>query len=78
MLEPGVQDMHLHCSIVHEFLEDKPFYEALSYTWGDAKNRRNIFLDGHIYSITRNLEIALLYLRRSDGVRTLWVDALCI
>ncbi|CZR67422.1 uncharacterized protein PAC_17321 [Phialocephala subalpina] len=77
-LEPGVRDADIHCSLVHTFLEDKPPYEALSYTWGDAKKRRDIFMDGHRFSITTNLEIALRYLRRSDEARTLWVDALCI
>ncbi|KAF4624621.1 hypothetical protein G7Y89_g13548 [Cudoniella acicularis] len=77
-LEPGVRDADLHCSLVHKFLEGKPPYEALSYTWGDAKKRRDNFVDGYIFSITTNLEIALRYLRRSDEARTLWVDALCI
>jgi hypothetical protein len=77
-LEPGVRDADIHCSLVHEFLKDKPPYEALSYTWGDAKKRRDIFMDGHIFSITTNLEIALRYLRKSDEARMLWVDALCI
>ncbi|KAF8848188.1 HET-domain-containing protein [Acephala macrosclerotiorum] len=77
-LQPGVGDAHLHCSLVHTFLEGKPCYEALSYAWGDAKDRRDIFMDGHIFSITASLATALRHLRRSDEVRTLWVDALCI
>jgi hypothetical protein len=77
-LAPGVQDAEIHCSLVHASLEDKPSYEALSYTWGDARNKRDIWIHRHAFSITVNLEIALQHLRRPNETRTLWVDAVCI
>jgi hypothetical protein len=77
-LAPGVQDAELHCNLVHALLKDKPSYEALSYTWGDGRNRRGILMDGYTFSITVNLKIALRHLRRPNEMRTLWVDALCI
>lgn len=53
-------------------------YDALSYTWGDASYRRFIHLNGKRVPVTANLWNALRYLRRTDSVRVVWVDALCI
>lgn len=54
------------------------FYEALSYTWGDAAGKVSIKLDGHPFEVTRNLSGALRRLRSKKGYRYLWVDAICI
>ncbi|OAP56816.1 hypothetical protein AYL99_08928 [Fonsecaea erecta] len=64
--------------MVHASLKDKPRYEALSYTWGDTSNKRDICMNGHRFPITLNLHIAFQHLREQNGARTLWVDALCI
>ncbi|KAI1417224.1 HET-domain-containing protein [Hypoxylon sp. FL1857] len=54
------------------------FYEALSYTWGDATGKVTIKLDGCPFEVTRNLAAALRRLRAKRGCRFLWVDAICI
>ncbi|XXH05736.1 hypothetical protein Hte_012172 [Hypoxylon texense] len=54
------------------------FYEALSYTWGDATGKVTIKLDGCPFEVTRNLAAALRRLRARRGYRYLWVDAVCI
>jgi hypothetical protein len=60
-------------------LEQSPSsYEALSYTWGDAKQTVDVELGGCVFPVTLNLDSALRALRRPSEVRTLWVDAVCI
>ena len=56
----------------------QPEYEALSYVWGDDEPAKSITLDGTETSITPNLHSALIHLRSTDIVRTIWVDAICI
>jgi hypothetical protein len=34
--------------------------------------------EGAVFSVTQNLEIALWHLRRTDELRVLWIDAVCI
>ena len=56
-------------------------YVALSYTWGDATNTRNIIVNGHQVAIGANLESALQALRRKPAIKSgykLWADAICI
>ena len=40
-------------------LEEKPVYEALSYTWGDPEVTRPIWVNGVEMDVTLNLEVAL-------------------
>lgn len=51
-------------------------YEALSYTWGDQKNRLDIVINGQTTAVGRNLHAALNLFRNSEVL--LWVDAVCI
>jgi len=57
-------------------------YIALSYVWGDPRDRHDILLNGHRFSVTSNLYQALLYLRDSVEVYQMklhvWADAICI
>ncbi|KAI4192055.1 MAG: hypothetical protein LQ346_004508 [Caloplaca aetnensis] len=55
-----------------------PVYEALSYAWGDSTDKYNIYVDRLPFPITRNLDVALRYLRKPDEPRRLWIDAICI
>jgi hypothetical protein len=59
-------------------LDDPLPFEALSYTWGNPDAHIPIKLDGQLVKITKNLDLALQYLRLDHAPRTLWVDALCI
>ncbi|TVY87027.1 Heterokaryon incompatibility protein 6,OR allele, partial [Lachnellula willkommii] len=68
----------IKCRFTVALLDDRPDYEALSYTWGDANDTRSIEVEDNAISITSNLHLALQYLRLEDEERTLWVDALCI
>ncbi|PSN60059.1 HET-domain-containing protein, partial [Corynespora cassiicola Philippines] len=81
---PGQDDQMVVCTLKSVSLDDEPFYEALSYHWGDPgicrpvivyseKEQRNCMLD-----VTRNLEAALRHLRFPGHSRTIWIDAICI
>jgi len=47
------------CSLQVAMLEEKPVYEALSYTWGDPEVTRPIWVNGVEMDVTLNLEVAL-------------------
>ncbi|KAI1742716.1 heterokaryon incompatibility protein-domain-containing protein [Xylaria scruposa] len=68
----------IHVSLSIASLENQPTYEALSYCWGDASDKRLIFCDGRPFPVGQNLEEALRHLRQSEGARILWIDAICI
>lgn len=56
-------------------------YVALSYTWGNPADRKDICVDGEIVKVQSNLEAALRALRDKEPMRSgykVWVDALCI
>ncbi|KAF4631965.1 hypothetical protein G7Y89_g6164 [Cudoniella acicularis] len=82
-LEPAkLEDRYnlISCSLQHVRLHElsEP-YEALSYTWGDAKDQQfDISCNGVTMTVRRNLLWALQRLRLNDKVRTIWIDALCI
>jgi hypothetical protein len=59
-------------------LKAHPKYTALSYTWGDSPNRRQISVDGKPFSVTENLDAALRHIRHDTKPLKLWIDAICI
>ncbi|KAK4465092.1 heterokaryon incompatibility protein 6,OR allele [Cladorrhinum samala] len=73
----GLEDP-LTCGLETFHLNQLPPYEALSYCWGDQKEKHEIILDGSKFEVATNLHSALLRLRLHDKPRLLWVDALCI
>jgi hypothetical protein len=77
-IQPGSFFSPINCVLKHEFLKDEPFFEALSYVWGNAQETVPILLNGHVFNLTTNLEFALQHLRLEEGVRTFWIDAICI
>jgi hypothetical protein len=71
-------DPMVKCEIVVRQFDNKPQYEALSYTWGRGEENIDILLDGKVHQVQENLWLALRRLRLRTGVRFLWVDAICI
>ena len=65
-------------SLFSASLEHKPYYEAISYIWGDPKKRKEIRCGDQLVTVPENLHDALRHLQCTDRVRTLWVDAICI
>lgn len=70
----------LECYCSQYELDNAPPFEALSYTWSGPESNANvtILFNGEETSIGANLANALLRLRRDDGTRLVWADALCI
>jgi hypothetical protein len=62
--------------ITHDF-EHKPFYRAVSYTWGPPSPTRQITIDGHSLTVRENL---WQFLNSAHNLRAtwLWIDQICI
>ncbi|KAK3357967.1 heterokaryon incompatibility protein-domain-containing protein [Lasiosphaeria hispida] len=71
-------DAPISCSLRVVDLDKDPRYEALSYCWGDAKITADILVENTVLPVTTNLVAALRQLRRADGEREMWIDAICI
>lgn len=77
-LQPGSFDDELRCTLRNVSLDDDPEYHALSYTWGDPTNKKPVLIDGSTFNVTVNLYDALQHFQNASGLRTFWIDALCI
>jgi hypothetical protein len=66
------------CRLTAVYADNRPPYEALSYSWGDAHDKRAITLNGYSFQVTSSLHCALKYLRYADRERQFWVDTVCI
>lgn len=79
-LLPGSKIDAIHCQMdVVDFTEEYSDYSALSYCWGSpTQGIQKIYIDGCEFSVLRNLYHALVALRRPNGKRRLWIDAICI
>src|ERR1700748_432835 len=62
-------------SLVHASLDEKPAFDALSYTWGRPPFEHYILIEGHKFDIGPNLNGALRQLRGVNTSRALWIDA---
>lgn len=77
-LLPGAPDSPLTAKLVEVDLSKKPFYDAISYTWGDDTSTTTITFDNTHVNIRHNLVNALRQLRRHGQTTPLWIDALSI
>jgi Heterokaryon incompatibility protein (HET) len=68
----------VQCKLTKCSLNDNPTYYALSYVWGDPTVTQDIVVNGTTFAATVNLVAALEFVSKSDGSRSLWVDAICI
>ncbi|KAI3320689.1 heterokaryon incompatibility protein-domain-containing protein [Xylariaceae sp. AK1471] len=60
-------------------LDIDPFYDAISYTWGDPVFTEEIIIDEVFrLDITLNLRDALVRFRTPLETRSIWADAICI
>jgi len=56
-------------------------YIALSYTWGDPANIREILVNGRKLEVTQNVDAMLKTLRSKSYIKRgwkVWIDAICI
>ena len=77
-LHPGVGKEPLYGNLFSALVTDRPLYTALSYVWGEAVAAEGIIIDGIRHAITKNLQVALRYIRHRSETRSLWIDAVCI
>ncbi|KAF2830990.1 hypothetical protein CC86DRAFT_283023, partial [Ophiobolus disseminans] len=77
-LAPGNEDAPSQCSLLQVDSSLDQSYEAISYAWGDAKDRESIICDGKYLAITRNLFEVFCSFRSPLEPRCLWADAICI
>ena len=81
-LMPGQGDDELTSDLINAEVTSgargRTHYEALSYTWGDPTEKREMRCCSLSLPITASLHNALKQLRYPDRTRTLWVDAVCI
>lgn len=77
-IRPGARHEDICCNLKVTTINANSNYEALSYTWGNAADRRPIRVNGRRSSVTVNLEEAIRQLRRLTEKRTIWADAVCI
>lgn len=79
------------CHADSAYVDGKPMYEALPYTWGDMEDTEVGYMElpislsrqppspgAQMLNLGRNLTTALRHLRHQEGVRILWVDTACI
>lgn len=79
VLSVPVQDyLPVHCILSTSTLNDPPQYQALSYTWGEAKDTVPITVDLRETEVTKNLLQALIDIRQENEDVVLWADAICI
>jgi hypothetical protein len=77
-LEAGHFGNDVEGRLRHYPLNACPPYIALSYVWGDPKDKRPILLDGRSLFLTVNLFEALQHIRDENRPIMAWVDAICI
>ena len=61
-----------------DLVGDHVLYEAISYTWGAARNGRPLYIDGALTTLWENLSTCLTHFRDPLVSRKLWIDAICI
>jgi len=78
VLEPGKDQDPLVCNLHIAPLTELPYFEAISYVWGNSKKVAKVSCAGQTLRITVTLQNVLRSVRLPDTQRTLWVDAICI
>lgn len=69
----------LKCELKETPLDDKPFFEALSYVWGDPTHTGGvIFCLAKPLYIMQNCDAALRRLCHTTPLRVFWIDSICI
>lgn len=77
-LRKGTSDTPIRCELQVVSLDDQPYYEVLSYVWGDCKITKSIHVDEVRFDATVNLYDFLHGLRLVSNDRLIWADAICI
>lgn len=68
----------IKCSLQVASLDAFPRYEAISYVWGDIREKQDILLDGRTIRVPTNVRRILQRLRHRMQRRVIWIDYVCI
>jgi tetratricopeptide (TPR) repeat protein len=84
-LQPwSTQNGSLRCKLEYASLDNKPKYNALSYTWSEDEQAQypdselTLYVNDTQLHIEPNLAIALSHLRSEVSDLVIWIDAVCI
>lgn len=77
-LLPGEENDFVQCYLRTVNFDHAGHFEALSYVWGNQKDRRAILVNGKVFQVGEKLFTALSNLRKTGSERVLWIDALSI
>lgn len=68
----------IHCSMRNVSLDNPapPQYDALSYVWGETSPTFDIYVNGVVFAVGKNLRDALTALRLRKKPRVVWADAI--
>jgi hypothetical protein len=72
------RDQELRYTLHEVDLAHAPVYEAISYTWGSAKDQRTIYINDEPVQVRNHLHACLQQLRNANVDAMLWIDALSI
>lgn len=79
VLPSGSFDAPLEIELRIVLLDDTDTeYDSLSWCWGPPDDETEIMVNEQSLVCRRSLATALRYLRKSDEILTLWIDAICI
>jgi hypothetical protein len=77
-LLPGVWNDKIKIRLIVSELQQAPDYDAISYVWGDTKDRVPITCNGREMNVTVNLNAAFKRVRWTDRSRIVWADAVLL
>ena len=77
-IEAGEQDEPLSAKLIVCERRNAPPYLAISYTWGDDKDQRELLLDGRTFRAGTNCYHALWQARLHFAPCLVWIDSICI
>ncbi|KAF4452935.1 HET-domain-containing protein [Fusarium austroafricanum] len=72
------RDQPVCCALTPTTLSSARSYKALSYVWGDPTSTAKLSVDRAEVKITKNLAIALRYIRHGTEEQVFWIDGICI
>lgn len=78
VLQPGRISDEISCTLKIVSLDERPSFEALSYTWGDPAEKRPIQCGNGSLYVTVNLYSTLRHLQYMYRNRVLWAVAVCL
>ncbi|KAF2140805.1 uncharacterized protein K452DRAFT_288228 [Aplosporella prunicola CBS 121167] len=77
-LLPFQDERRIRCRLITVNIDEFPPYEAISYVWGDPKDKSKVICHGKTLKIPTNLFYALQQFREETKPRILWADSICI